>query len=205
MSRLDVTSCPFCEPPAAQVFLRDGPCYAMWTGGRPQGSAMVLPVAHRLTPFDLLPDEWEASLRLMRTVRAEVERLHAPAGWNVGWNVHPVGGQSIPHAHCHVIPRYADEPYAGRGLRWWIKSAANNAAVVEAVCTSDQHELSKHPVASITLLAGIGVEGDAHAGPTVQHRSRVAADPRQPNLRQVHLMQSELHDELRESGLHRVA
>lgn len=56
------------------------------------------------------------------------------------------------------------------------------------------------PVDVITLLPGIGVVGDAHAGVTVQHRSRVAADPSQPNLRQVHLLQSELFDELREQG-----
>jgi MOSC domain-containing protein YiiM len=53
---------------------------------------------------------------------------------------------------------------------------------------------------SIRLLAGLGVEGDAHAGVTVKHRSRVAADPTQPNLRQVHLIHSELHDELRTQG-----
>lgn len=53
---------------------------------------------------------------------------------------------------------------------------------------------------SITLLEGLGVDGDAHCGATVQHRSRVAADPSQPNLRQVHLIHAELFDELRESG-----
>jgi MOSC domain-containing protein YiiM len=50
------------------------------------------------------------------------------------------------------------------------------------------------------LVAGIGVEGDAHAGVTVRHRSRVAVDPTQPNLRQVHLVHAELHDELRARG-----
>ena len=53
---------------------------------------------------------------------------------------------------------------------------------------------------SITLLAGLGVEGDVHAGVTVKHRSRVAQDPTQPNLRQVHLIHQELFDELREAG-----
>jgi MOSC domain-containing protein YiiM len=53
---------------------------------------------------------------------------------------------------------------------------------------------------SIRLLAGLGVEGDAHAGVTVKHRSRVAADPTQPNLRQVHLIHSELHDQLHTQG-----
>ncbi|HEY1595543.1 MAG TPA: MOSC domain-containing protein [Thermoleophilaceae bacterium] len=50
------------------------------------------------------------------------------------------------------------------------------------------------------MLAGLGVDGDAHMGETVQHRSRVRRDPTQPNLRQVHLIQSELHDELRAAG-----
>ncbi len=50
------------------------------------------------------------------------------------------------------------------------------------------------------LLAGLGVDGDAHLGTTVKHRSRVARDPNQPNLRQVHLIHAELHDELQASG-----
>ncbi len=53
---------------------------------------------------------------------------------------------------------------------------------------------------SLRLLAGLGVEGDAHQGVTVKHRSRVARDPSQPNLRQVHLIHAELHDELRALG-----
>ncbi|WP_218617568.1 MOSC domain-containing protein [Cryptosporangium aurantiacum] len=63
-----------------------------------------------------------------------------------------------------------------------------------------EHRFSKRAVPEIVLLAGLGVEGDAHAGVTVQHRSRVAADPTQPNLRQVHLIQSELFDELAPQG-----
>ena len=53
---------------------------------------------------------------------------------------------------------------------------------------------------SVTLLAGLGVEGDVHSGVTVKHRSRVAQDPTQPNLRQVHLIQAELFADLREAG-----
>jgi len=53
---------------------------------------------------------------------------------------------------------------------------------------------------AIKLLAGLGVEGDAHLGKTVKHRSRVARDPSAPNLRQVHLIHAELHDELRAAG-----
>jgi MOSC domain-containing protein YiiM len=72
--------------------------------------------------------------------------------------------------------------------------------VVLAVSVSGTHTMSKPNATSITLLTGLGVEGDAHQGVTVKHRSRVAKDPTVPNLRQVHLIHAELHDELREQG-----
>ncbi|MBU2136780.1 MAG: MOSC domain-containing protein [Alphaproteobacteria bacterium] len=62
------------------------------------------------------------------------------------------------------------------------------------------HSFSKTLQNAITLVAGLGVEDDGHAGATVQHRSRVARDPTQPNLRQVHLIAGELHDELNAAG-----
>ncbi|MFI7589174.1 MOSC domain-containing protein [Spongisporangium articulatum] len=73
-------------------------------------------------------------------------------------------------------------------------------AQVLAVHSSPVHEFSKDPQAEIVLVEGWGVEGDTHAGITVQHRSRVARDPSQPNLRQVHLIHAELHDRLRATG-----
>lgn len=72
--------------------------------------------------------------------------------------------------------------------------------VVEGVSRSPEHAFSKTNVACIRLLAGLGVDGDAHSGRTVRHRSRVARDPGQPNLRQVHLIHAELHAELRARG-----
>jgi MOSC domain-containing protein YiiM len=72
---------------------------------------------------------------------------------------------------------------------------------VTAVSLSERHTLTKPNADSIRLLAGLGVESDAHSGVTVKHRSRVARDPSQPNLRQVHLVHAELHDALREQGL----
>jgi MOSC domain-containing protein YiiM len=71
---------------------------------------------------------------------------------------------------------------------------------VVAVSQSPGHTMSKPNKDAIRLLVGLGVEGDAHAGETVKHRSRVAKDPTQPNLRQVHLIHAELHDELRAKG-----
>jgi MOSC domain-containing protein YiiM len=72
--------------------------------------------------------------------------------------------------------------------------------VVTAVSRSARHTLTKPNEDGIQLLVGLGVEGDAHSGATVKHRSRVARDPSQPNLRQVHLVHAELHDTLREQG-----
>jgi MOSC domain-containing protein YiiM len=71
---------------------------------------------------------------------------------------------------------------------------------VIAVSISSNHFFSKSQQNKIKLIAGIGIEGDAHAGRTVKHRSRVTKDPSQPNLRQVHLIQTELHDELKDKG-----
>ncbi len=72
--------------------------------------------------------------------------------------------------------------------------------IVIAVSSSATHSFSKPTRSSIQLVAGLGVEGDAHQGATVKHRSRVARDPSQPNLRQVHLIHRELFDELRAAG-----
>ena len=74
------------------------------------------------------------------------------------------------------------------------------SAMVTAVSSNGEYSFTKPNRDSITLLAGLGVEGDVHAGVTVKHRSRVAQDPTQPNLRQVHLIHAELHDELGERG-----
>jgi len=74
------------------------------------------------------------------------------------------------------------------------------AGTVQALHRGLEHRFTKAAESRIELIAGMGVEGDAHCGATVRHRSRVAADPTQPNLRQVHLVHGELHDELRAAG-----
>lgn len=77
---------------------------------------------------------------------------------------------------------------------------AEQVGSVAAVSRAADHTFSKANRDAIRLLAGLGVEGDAHAGRTVQHLARVARDPTAPNLRQVHLIHGELHDELRTRG-----
>ncbi|HDZ82049.1 MAG TPA: MOSC domain-containing protein, partial [Roseobacter sp.] len=73
-------------------------------------------------------------------------------------------------------------------------------ARVVAVAKDGVHRFSKEIVSEIRIIEGMGVEGDAHLGKTVKHRSRVAVDPTQPNLRQVHLIHSELFSEVSEKG-----
>ncbi|MET9478087.1 MOSC domain-containing protein [Streptomyces sp. NPDC002922] len=74
------------------------------------------------------------------------------------------------------------------------------SGTVTVVSSNGTYAFTKPNKDSVTLLAGLGVEGDVHAGVTVKHRSRVAQDPTQPNLRQVHLIHEELFEELREAG-----
>lgn len=72
--------------------------------------------------------------------------------------------------------------------------------LVVSVSRSGSHSFSKEVVTEVTLVQGIGVEGDIHSGALVRHLSRVAQDPTQPNLRQVHLIHAELFAELAEQG-----
>jgi len=71
---------------------------------------------------------------------------------------------------------------------------------VEAVHLSDSHSFSKRAVSEVELIAGLGIQGDTHQGTSVQHRSRIAIDPSRPNLRQVHLLGSELFQDVAKRG-----
>ena len=86
-------------------------------------------------------------------------------------------------------------PSSGRDL-----AVMTSSPSVRAVHASTLHSFSKFTELAIRLVTGLGVEGDAHAGTTVKHRSRVARNPQAPNLRQVHLLHAELFDELMAAG-----
>jgi diadenosine tetraphosphate (Ap4A) HIT family hydrolase len=89
------------------------------------GSAVIVPKAHRPTVFDLSRDELAATFALLHEARPLLEARYRPDGFTIGWNCYAASGQSIPHAHMHVLLRFADEPKAGRGLRWWLKQPDN--------------------------------------------------------------------------------
>jgi diadenosine tetraphosphate (Ap4A) HIT family hydrolase len=67
----------------------------------------------------------EATFALLKLVKEWMDERYHPDGYNVGWNCGEAGGQIAMHAHMHVIPRFRQEPYAGRGIRYWLKQTAN--------------------------------------------------------------------------------
>jgi diadenosine tetraphosphate (Ap4A) HIT family hydrolase len=128
MEDLFMTDCPFCAIPSLKdepILASNDHCYLLaYTGEAHQVGMMVIPFRHVETPFDLSSDEW-ASLQPLVNRAQEILLAHKPDGFNLGWNVGRVGGQEVFHAHLHIFARFADEPYAGYGIRKWFKSAAN--------------------------------------------------------------------------------
>jgi diadenosine tetraphosphate (Ap4A) HIT family hydrolase len=90
-----------------------------------EGSGIIIPKEHRETVFDLTEKELEATFSLLKKAKEVIDKEYKPDGYNIGWNCGTTGGQHIFHAHLHVIPRYEDEPYAGKGIRYWFKSPEN--------------------------------------------------------------------------------
>ena len=89
------------------------------------GSYVIIPKSQVGTPFDLSDKEWEDTKLLMKEIKEYLDKKYAPDGYNLGWNVGKVGGQEVAHAHLHIIPRYSDELYAGKGIRYWFKQPEN--------------------------------------------------------------------------------
>ena len=94
-----------------------------------ENSYVIVPKAHKETPFDLSAEEWAATKDLLDRVKRYLDEKCCPDGYSLGWNVGKTGGQEVFHAHMHVIPRFKDEPYAGRGIRYWLKQPENKRPV----------------------------------------------------------------------------
>ena len=119
-------TCPFCALAPADIVLDGERCLLIETRDPILvGSGMIVPRAHRETVFDLTPDEWVETYDLLRRARALLDEQYQPDGYNVGWNSGAVGGQEVFHAHLHVIPRFRDEPLAGKGIRHALKQPTN--------------------------------------------------------------------------------
>lgn len=114
--------CNFCDNSMAKVVLENEYCvFIQYYNSIPEGSG-IIPKAHRETAFDLTPIEWEATYNLLHQAKKLIDGQFRPDGYNIGWNI----GQEVFHAHLHIIPRYSDELYAGKGIRYWLKKPENN-------------------------------------------------------------------------------
>jgi len=94
------------------------------------GSCFIIPKAHRESPFDLSNEEWLDTKNVLAVAKRLIDEKHKPDGYNLGWNIGSIGGQYVFHSHLHVIPRFADEPFAGKGIRNWFISDENKRSDV---------------------------------------------------------------------------
>jgi diadenosine tetraphosphate (Ap4A) HIT family hydrolase len=124
----DSRGCPLCvRAGTAQVLASNALALAV-PDGYPLslGHSLVIPRRHVADLFDLDSDEQAAVWTLVAAVREVVQRSHGPAGFNVGANVGAAAGQTVAHAHVHVIPRYVgDVPDPRGGVRWVLPERAD--------------------------------------------------------------------------------
>ena len=121
-------NCPFCPPKVndnAILLENDLSLFIDLKHSILQGSGIIVPKAHRQSTFDLTTEEITSTFSLLTEVKALLDTEYSPQGYNLGWNCGAVAGQTVFHAHLHVIPRYASEPYAGKGIRYWLKQEPN--------------------------------------------------------------------------------
>jgi diadenosine tetraphosphate (Ap4A) HIT family hydrolase len=125
-------NCPFCPPKVndnAIPLENDLSLFIDLKHSVLQGSGIIVPRAHRQSTFDLTVEEITATFSLLTQVKALLDTEYNPQGYNLGWNCGAVAGQTVFHAHLHVIPRYASEPYAGKGIRHWLKQESNRRSI----------------------------------------------------------------------------
>ncbi|GAM12953.1 HIT family protein [Mesobacillus selenatarsenatis] len=124
-------NCPYCNVNAdeeQEIVLENETCYFIQKESEQQvlqGSGLIIPKLHKRDVFELSEQEWKDSRDLLLGAKKILDQKFAPDGYSVGWNTGRAGGQSIFHAHLHVIPRFKDEPLTGKGIRYWIKQKEN--------------------------------------------------------------------------------
>ena len=121
-------SCPFCPPKVNDnAVLLENELSLFIDLKHPilRGSGVIVPKAHRQSTFDLTTEEITSTFSLLTEVKALLDTEYNPQGYNLGWNCGAVAGKTVFHVHLHVIPRYASEPYAGKGIRYWLKQESN--------------------------------------------------------------------------------
>jgi diadenosine tetraphosphate (Ap4A) HIT family hydrolase len=122
------SSCPFCQ----RLALRDGVLAedehaVAFTDAFPvsDGHSLIVPRRHVASLFDLSSEEMAAVWNLLPVLKQRLDARHAPAGYNVGVNVGEAAGQTVGHAHVHLIPRFPGDVADPRGgVRWVIPEKA---------------------------------------------------------------------------------
>jgi histidine triad (HIT) family protein len=127
----DCVFCDLTQLRAAEVYIENAHCvYASTRDPRDPpgvlpGCGVIVPIAHRTSPFDFTPEEWAATHELLAQAKAAQDDRLAPDGYTLIWNCFSAAGDPPLHAHLHVIPRFDDEPHADEGGRSAIKVPEN--------------------------------------------------------------------------------
>lgn len=122
-----MSACPFCQIPPERVVLANDLAFVI-RDGYPisPGHTLVIPRRHVGSFFEISEAERTAMLQLLNEAKAGLDTAHAPAGYNIGINDGPAAGQTVPHLHMHLIPRYAGDREDPRGgVRWIIPEKAD--------------------------------------------------------------------------------
>ena len=152
------TPCPFCDPDPRRVFFESELVFGLWDAfAVSDGHALVVTKRHVASWFDATPAERAALTEGTVVARDAVRRAHAPDGFNIGINVGAAGGQTIPHLHLHVIPRYTgDVPDPRGGVRHlmpgrgnYLIAAASEEAAVKRLVTGGDDPLLPHIVSEL--------------------------------------------------------
>ena len=127
--------CIFCDRESlraeSEVYLENEHCvYASTRDPRDPpdvlpGCGIVVPIEHVTSPFGFTPEQWASTHELLLAAKEAWDERLAPDGYTLIWNCGSPGGQEVPHAHLHVIPRFDDEPLSGAGGRSAIKVPEN--------------------------------------------------------------------------------
>ena len=140
-------NCPFCQPDEERVFYDADPSFVCLWDGFPlnPGHALIVPRRHIGTWFDASHQEQVRLLEGIQIAKQEIEKRHQPDGFNIGINVGEAAGQTVPHLHVHVIPRYKGDVADPRGgVRYVIPEKANYLEIREE---SAVYEVTPKPVA----------------------------------------------------------
>ncbi|QHA91233.1 HIT family protein [Bacillus sp. N1-1] len=123
--------CPFCHPERddkQKILFENECCYFLQHDDQQdilEGCGVIVPKKHHANAFELSKEEWNDTYELLQDAKKYLDQAFSPDGYTLGWNVGEVSNQFIFHSHLHVIPRYDDEPLAGKGLRYWLKQPEN--------------------------------------------------------------------------------